>query len=86
MDYCAWPIKELRRFLTERGKDPSSIVEKADLVAQVGAQPLPIVWQHHVGCLEGCGCRIIRCCCSCRLLRSACLMPAGQVVYLPCCK
>lgn len=47
VDYSAWPIKELRRFLTERGKDPSGIVEKADLVAQVGALPLPIVWQHH---------------------------------------
>ena len=34
-DYAAWPIKELRRFLTERGVDSSGIVEKADLVAQV---------------------------------------------------
>ncbi len=37
MDYSAWPVKELRRFLTERGKDSSGIVEKADLVAQVGS-------------------------------------------------
>lgn len=41
VDYNTWPIKELRRFLTERGKDPSGIVEKADLVAQViDLQPL----------------------------------------------
>lgn len=35
VDYATWPIKELRRFLTERGVDASGIVEKADLVAQV---------------------------------------------------
>ena len=35
VDYAAWPIKELRRFLTERGQDPAGIVEKADLVARV---------------------------------------------------
>eukprot|EP00887_Chlorella_sp_A99_P003863 scaffold11.g3863.t1 len=36
-DYGSWPIKELRRFLTERGVDPSSIVEKGDLVARAPA-------------------------------------------------
>jgi hypothetical protein len=35
VDYSSWPIKELRRFLTERGQDPSGIVEKDDLVAKV---------------------------------------------------
>ena len=34
VDYSSWPVKELRRFLTERGVDPSSIVEKNDLVSQ----------------------------------------------------
>ncbi len=38
MDYASWPIKELRRFLTERGQDPAGIVEKADLVARVRMQ------------------------------------------------
>jgi len=37
VDYSSWPVKELRRFLTERGADSSNIVEKGDLVAQVGA-------------------------------------------------
>ena len=32
--YSSWPVKELRRFLTERGVDPSGIVEKAELVSQ----------------------------------------------------
>ena len=36
VDYARWPIKELRRFLTERGADPAGIVEKDDLVAKVG--------------------------------------------------
>ncbi|BDA46148.1 probable CD2 antigen cytoplasmic tail-binding protein 2 homolog [Coccomyxa sp. Obi] len=35
VDYGSWPIKELRRFLTERGQDPTGIVEKNDLVAKV---------------------------------------------------
>ena len=34
VDYSSWPVKELRRFLTERGVDPSGIVEKNDLVSQ----------------------------------------------------
>jgi CD2 antigen cytoplasmic tail-binding protein 2 len=34
-DYASWPIKELRRFLQERGVDPSGIVEKGELVAKV---------------------------------------------------
>jgi len=34
-DYSSWPIKELRRFLEERGVDPSGIVEKGELVAKV---------------------------------------------------
>ncbi len=34
-DYGAWPIKELRRFLMERGQDPGGIVEKGELVAKV---------------------------------------------------
>eukprot|EP00798_Chlamydomonas_sp_ICE-L_P009845 gene9845-7732_t len=33
--YGKWPIKELKRFLGERGVDASNIVEKMDLVAQV---------------------------------------------------
>ena len=40
VDYAAWPVKELRRFLSERGVNSSGIVEKADLVAQVTA-PAP---------------------------------------------
>jgi hypothetical protein len=36
VDYSSWPVKELRRFLKERGVDSSSIVEKGDLVNQVG--------------------------------------------------
>lgn len=36
VDYGSWPIKELRRFLIERGQDPTGIVEKNDLVAKVG--------------------------------------------------
>lgn len=36
VDYSSWPIKELRRFLTERTQDPTGIVEKDDLVAKVG--------------------------------------------------
>lgn len=35
VDYASWPIKELRRFLQERGQDTSGIVEKQDLVARV---------------------------------------------------
>ncbi|KAL4436141.1 hypothetical protein ABPG77_005589 [Micractinium sp. CCAP 211/92] len=34
-DYSSWPVKELRRFLTERGVDAAGFVEKADLVAKV---------------------------------------------------
>ena len=40
MDYATWPIKELRRFLAERGVDSSGIVEKGDLVAQVTVSAL----------------------------------------------
>ena len=36
-DYGSWPIKELRRFLQERGVDSNGIVEKAELVATVKA-------------------------------------------------
>lgn len=36
-DYSSWPIKELRRFLQERGHDVTGTVEKADLVAQAVA-------------------------------------------------
>jgi CD2 antigen cytoplasmic tail-binding protein 2 len=36
VDYSSWPVKELRRFLTERGVDSSSIVEKGELVNEVG--------------------------------------------------
>ncbi len=36
-DYSTWPIKELRRFLQERGHDVTGTVEKADLVSQVTA-------------------------------------------------
>jgi CD2 antigen cytoplasmic tail-binding protein 2 len=35
VDYSRWPIKELRRFLTERRVDTSGIVEKGELVAKV---------------------------------------------------
>ncbi|WIA19510.1 hypothetical protein OEZ85_004121 [Tetradesmus obliquus] len=35
VDYSSWPVKELRRFLSERGMDSSSIVEKQELVAMV---------------------------------------------------
>lgn len=34
-DYSSWPVKELRRFLTERGVDADGFVEKADLIARV---------------------------------------------------
>lgn len=40
VDYATWPIKELRRFLTERGVDTVGVVEKADLVAQVTVSAL----------------------------------------------
>ena len=42
VDYASWPIKELRRFLTERGSDAAGIVDKADLVAKVGRQ----LWEY----------------------------------------
>ena len=32
--YAEWPVKELRRFLTERGRDTAGIVDKAELVAE----------------------------------------------------
>ena len=35
VDYASWPVKELARFLKERGIDPTGIVEKAELVAKV---------------------------------------------------
>ena len=34
-EYSSWPIKELRRFLQERGVDPTGIVEKGELVQKV---------------------------------------------------
>ena len=34
-DCASWPVKELARFLKERGIDPTGIVEKAELVAKV---------------------------------------------------
>jgi CD2 antigen cytoplasmic tail-binding protein 2 len=40
VDYSSWPVKELRRFLTERGVDSSSIVEKGDLVSEVSRDVL----------------------------------------------
>ena len=52
MDYASWPIKELRRFLTERGEDSSGCTEKSELIAKVkliadqgpeGADELPQV-------------------------------------------
>ena len=49
VDYSTWPVKELRRFLTERGINASGIVEKADLVAQVNVPALchdPFGCQH----------------------------------------
>ncbi len=52
VDYSTWPIKELRRFLTERGRDHSGIVEKADLVAQV--TPARFVRAMNIYLLEGC--------------------------------
>ena len=33
--YADWPVKELRRFLTERGHDLAGIVDKVELVAKV---------------------------------------------------
>lgn len=35
VDYSTWPVKELARFLRERGIDPVGFVEKSDLVAKV---------------------------------------------------
>ena len=34
-DYASWPVKELRRFLQERGVDLGGIVDKSELVAKV---------------------------------------------------
>lgn len=34
-DYSSWPVKELRRFLTERGVEAGNIVEKGELIAKV---------------------------------------------------
>ena len=34
-NYASWPIKELRRFLAERGESAAGITEKAELVAAV---------------------------------------------------
>ena len=48
--YAGWPVKELRRFLTERGHDLASIVDKVELVAKVccGALALRLArwWAH----------------------------------------
>ena len=35
VDYASWPVKELRRFLTERGEDSSGCTEKSELVVKV---------------------------------------------------
>ncbi|KAL0033088.1 hypothetical protein WJX79_002251 [Trebouxia sp. C0005] len=35
VDYQSWPIKELRRFLTERGLDCAGIIEKRELAEKV---------------------------------------------------
>ena len=52
VDYASWPIKELRRFLTERGEDSAGCTEKSELVAKVqkiadrgpeGADEAPVV-------------------------------------------
>ncbi len=49
VDYSCWPIKELKRFLTERGADPTGIVvEKDDLVAKVRNGPLETYLSAHV--------------------------------------
>ena len=37
-DYASWPVKELRRFLQERGADLGGIVDKSELVAKVRAR------------------------------------------------
>lgn len=36
-DYSSWPVKELRRYLSESGVDSSGIVEKEELIAKVNA-------------------------------------------------
>lgn len=35
VEYGSWPVKELRRFLQERGVDVAGIVEKEELVSKV---------------------------------------------------
>jgi chemotaxis protein histidine kinase CheA len=52
VDYGSWPVKELRRFLTERGVDSSSLVEKAELVAEVSGARVCVC----VGGDRGAGC------------------------------
>lgn len=55
VDYRTWPVKELRRFLTERGEDPSGIVEKNDLVAKVGRSSCSHSDVLESGCIEQSG-------------------------------
>ena len=35
VDYSSWPVKELIRFLRERGVDSAGITEKSELVSHV---------------------------------------------------
>lgn len=35
VNYTSWPIKELRRFLQERGQSSAGIVDKSELVSKV---------------------------------------------------
>ncbi len=46
MDYSSWPVKELARFLKERGVDPAGIVEKAELVSKVKEVGLVMIAEH----------------------------------------
>ena len=46
-EYASWPVKELRRFLQERGADLGGIVDKSELVAKVRVRtcsPLQAIW------------------------------------------
>lgn len=51
-DYSGWPVKELSRFLKERGVDPSGMIEKADLVKKVAEVETHL----HLSIFETCGC------------------------------
>lgn len=35
VDYSSWPVRELARFIKERGVESAGIVEKAELVSKV---------------------------------------------------